>query len=585
METGPGNSYVAELARSGAAKCRLCETNIRKGELRVGKLIDGDWGLQTRWYHLHCVVIRADSLEAIDGSAELSAEHRTALQTRLEESRSEVDEEAVPVDPDAIVRTEWSTEANPPPELLMPLLPYQREGLAWLLHQERESAMAGGILADEMGMGKTIQAIALLLAHRRNPADEKLASAWAAADRRHGVEASKPRGGTLVVVPVVAMGQWQAEISRFTAPNSLSVKVFHGAGRADDPRALAEADVVLTSYKTLEAAYRKQSAGAKVECSVCGRKFYAEKLRVHRTYFCGEGARRTEAQARQQRKGRDRGSHTTREDLSDDSDADADEVDRQKRLIKEMKAQGGRKRASKGAKGRAKETEKSDESGEDEVDRQKRLIKEQKAQGGRKRASKGAKGRAKETEKSDESGEDDTQAQTLLPQKRQRTRNHSNSGESFSKSLRAETSGLGACIRVRHSRKAASSISSYKERSDDSESEEWTPHGQQRSIDSDSDDDSESSFETESSSDESLADSESSGVSKPTARNSSQKGNGIFGKTQIMIDEDVERDILAAQRKAPKAVASPLHKVFRIRSSFLQNDLIFFTDILASRRP
>ena len=544
METGPGNSYVAELARSGAAKCRLCETNIRKGELRVGKLIDGDWGLQTRWYHLHCVVIRAASLEAIDGSAELSAEHRTALQTRLEESRGEVDEEAVPVDPDAIVRTEWSTEANPPPELLMPLLPYQREGLAWLLHQERESAMAGGILADEMGMGKTIQAIALLLANRRNPADEKLASAWAAADRRHGVEASKPRGGTLVVVPVVAMGQWQAEISRFTAPNSLSVKVFHGAGRADDPRALAEADVVLTSYKTLEAAYRKQSAGAKVECSVCGRKFYAEKLRVHRTYFCGEGARRTEAQARQQRKGRDRGSHTTREDLSDDSDADADEVDRQKRLIKEMKAQGGRKRASKGAKGRAKETEKSDES-----------------------------------------GEDDTQAQTLLPQKRQRTRNHSNSGESFSKSLRAETSGLGACIRVRHSRKAASSISSYKERSDDSESEEWTPHGQQRSIDSDSDDDSESSFETESSNDETLADSESSGVSKPTARNSSQKGNGIFGKTQIMIDEDVERDILAAQRKAPKAVASPLHKVFRIRSSFLQNDLIFFTDILASRRP
>ena len=535
METGPGNSYVAELARSGAAKCRLCETNIRKGELRVGKLIDGDWGLQTRWYHLYCVVIRADSLEAIDGSAELSAEHRTALQTRLEESRSEVDEEAVPVDPDAIVRTEWSTEANPPPELLMPLLPYQREGLAWLLHQERESAMAGGILADEMGMGKTIQAIALLLAHRRNPADEKLASAWAAADRRHGVEASKPRGGTLVVVPVVAMGQWQAEISRFTAPNSLSVKVFHGAGRADDPRALAEADVVLTSYKTLEAAYRKQSAGAKVECSVCGRKFYAEKLRVHRTYFCGEGARRTEAQARQQRKGRDRGSHTTREDLSDDSDGDADEVDRQKRLIKEMKEQGGRKRASKGAKGRGKETEKSDES-----------------------------------------GEDDTQAQTLLPQKRQRTRKHSNSGESFSKALRAETSGLGARIRVRHPRRAASSISSYKERSDDSESEEWTPHGQQRSIDSDSDDDSESSFETESSSDESLADSESSGVSKPTARNSSQKGNGIFGKTQIMIDEDVERDILAAQRKAPKAVASPLHKVFRIRSSFLQNDLIFY---------
>ena len=43
-----------------------------------------------------------------------------------------------------------------PAELLMELLPYQKEFLAWAVSQERGD-ICGGILADEMGMGKTIQ--------------------------------------------------------------------------------------------------------------------------------------------------------------------------------------------------------------------------------------------------------------------------------------------------------------------------------------------------------------------------------------------------------------------------------------------
>ncbi|KAF2284940.1 hypothetical protein GH714_032721 [Hevea brasiliensis] len=42
--------------------------------------------------------------------------------------------------------------AEPPSELIMPLLRYQKEWLAWALKQE-ESETKGGILADEMGMG------------------------------------------------------------------------------------------------------------------------------------------------------------------------------------------------------------------------------------------------------------------------------------------------------------------------------------------------------------------------------------------------------------------------------------------------
>lgn len=50
----------------------------------------------------------------------------------------------------------------PPPEMLMPLLPFQKEWLAWSLKQE-EYEFKGGILADEMGMEKIIQRISLFL--------------------------------------------------------------------------------------------------------------------------------------------------------------------------------------------------------------------------------------------------------------------------------------------------------------------------------------------------------------------------------------------------------------------------------------
>lgn len=58
---------------------------------------------------------------------------------------------------------------DPPPELLMELLPFQKEFLAWAVAHE-QSEIRGGILADEMGMGKTIQVRPRKPAERREHA-------------------------------------------------------------------------------------------------------------------------------------------------------------------------------------------------------------------------------------------------------------------------------------------------------------------------------------------------------------------------------------------------------------------------------
>lgn len=55
--------------------------------------------------------------------------------------------------------------------------------------------------------------------------------------------------GTLIVLPTVAIRQWQTEIARFTEAGSLTVQVYHGSDRNTDVQDLLKTDVVITSYK------------------------------------------------------------------------------------------------------------------------------------------------------------------------------------------------------------------------------------------------------------------------------------------------------------------------------------------------
>eukprot|EP01018_Ginkgo_biloba_P003463 Gb_33548 [translate_table: standard] len=168
-------------------------------------------------------------------------------------------------------------EAKQPSGLSVPLRPYQLQSLQFMLDAEnreggllsinyhrlprlettgeelmysatfghlteaREGISRGGFLCEEMGLGKTIEILALILA---NPCP---------AERFNQAGYSK---GTLVVCPVSIVGQWANEVKGKLAAN-LSIYMYHGSKRIRDPKRLAKYDIVITTYATLGSDFSK----------------------------------------------------------------------------------------------------------------------------------------------------------------------------------------------------------------------------------------------------------------------------------------------------------------------------------------
>ncbi|CEG45528.1 Nucleotide excision repair protein RAD16 [Plasmopara halstedii] len=309
-----GPHYFIEYAPNARAKCKSCERRLLAGQLRVGVNIRHSiFGDTTYYKHLECTAIGLKvglAAKQAQLDAEVKDESRplktkthdpidrlSRLETADQEfvceymAKNDVDgvmDERLPLTDDHFIKKGRMPEKQPSKYLTATLLPYQREALAWMVEQEA-SDYKGGILADEMGMGKTLQTISLLLENVREVGSGSKKS-------------SSMVGGTLVVCPLVAVMQWKSEIERFVAPGHLSVYIHHGGKRIDSVKSIASYDIVLTTYSIIESEIRKTLGWSKVACKYCGKKYLPDKLESHNKYFCGPNAKKTALQGKQQNK-------------------------------------------------------------------------------------------------------------------------------------------------------------------------------------------------------------------------------------------------------------------------------------------
>tara|TARA_B110000285_G_scaffold7206_2_gene7435 strand:+ start:1995 stop:4850 length:2856 start_codon:yes stop_codon:yes gene_type:complete len=82
----------------------------------------------------------------------------------------------------------------------------------------------GGLLAQDVGLGKTVEMLALITTHKAN-------------------------GPTLIVVPTTMLNIWLSEAAKYTP--SLKVVKFHGSRRTKNMNELRAADIVVTTYRVV----------------------------------------------------------------------------------------------------------------------------------------------------------------------------------------------------------------------------------------------------------------------------------------------------------------------------------------------
>lgn len=301
--------FRVEFASTGRSTCKSCDEKIEKNCLRVASrpLFRGKPGFVV-YRHLKCQTFPEEitKINEVGGWRRLKPEDRILVEKQLVESKLRLEEENQDLDADELIQTAFQGKLREaPPGLDATLLPFQREGVSWMYNQEK-SEVAGGILADEMGMGKTLETITTILDNRpklqhvkpgmKHPPstpdlEERLReeSLWNDAlkcchhdlkmadvpeqvlvtKKKKGVDPVGVRAGTLVICPLIALYQWKEEIEKFTQPDTLTICTYHGQDRHKKfPREiLSKYDIVLTTYQVLEADFRKMVSMICGHCS------------------------------------------------------------------------------------------------------------------------------------------------------------------------------------------------------------------------------------------------------------------------------------------------------------------------------
>ncbi|KAL9062927.1 MAG: hypothetical protein Q9157_008530, partial [Trypethelium eluteriae] len=127
-------------------------------------------------------------------------------------------------------------------------------GIEW---SRRPPSVQGGILADMMGLGKTLSILSLIV--------DSLDAAreWGRTPpvKTHEESVQCNAQTTLLVVPVSTVANWEEQIKMHVKPNTLKYYIYHGQNRTRNLQHLSAYDVVITTYNVVSTEYegRKSS--------------------------------------------------------------------------------------------------------------------------------------------------------------------------------------------------------------------------------------------------------------------------------------------------------------------------------------
>nr|KMM70564.1 DNA repair and recombination protein RAD5C [Coccidioides posadasii RMSCC 3488] len=124
-----------------------------------------------------------------------------------------------------------------------------REIISGVTTLEQPPQVLGGLLADMMGLGKTLSILSLVCSSLPQ------ATQWAKGEIQDEIfHTSLPALNaktTLLVSPLSAVSNWTSQIKEHLQEGAISYYVFHGPSRTEDPAELAKYDLVITTYSTV----------------------------------------------------------------------------------------------------------------------------------------------------------------------------------------------------------------------------------------------------------------------------------------------------------------------------------------------
>lgn len=133
-----------------------------------------------------------------------------------------------------------------------------REVVTGISVKEEPPQVLGGLLADVMGLGKTLEALSLVGSTLQEAED------FGSQSVVRTDEASKDlltnSKATLIVCPTSTVKNWEDQIAQHVQPGSMNAYVHHGPNREKNPYNLTKYEVVITTYGVLTSEFSGRAA-------------------------------------------------------------------------------------------------------------------------------------------------------------------------------------------------------------------------------------------------------------------------------------------------------------------------------------